>query len=251
MRGGARGGSAGSAVGADPSAAAWFAGLGQAPLAPHAQGIGQSLCDSGLTGCAGGSVGREGCSGGGRYAGADLPQPRLQLRVDSVATAGDCSGLRGLGGAGGDGAAGAGQLCGPGGLVVRVDGRRGIGVPRQAVAPVALPGAGHVRGQDLVRRGADVLAGGDADVPAVRGGHRHVAEQLVPLGELVARLALVGADGAGVESADVGQQGCDFAAVHGQPSVPVGSSRAASRAAVWASVRVMPPGTAVFLPGTA
>ena len=69
--------------------------------------------------------------------------------------------------------------------------------------------------------------------------------------ELVAGLALVGADGAGVESADVGQQGGDFAAVHGQPSVPVGSSRAARRAAVWASARVMPPGTERPLPGTA
>ncbi|MGC0400330.1 hypothetical protein RKD27_002974 [Streptomyces sp. SAI-126] len=96
-----------------------------------------------------------------------------------------------------------------------------------------------------------MLAGGDSGVPAVRGGHRHVAEQLVPLGELVAGLALVGADGAGVESADVGQQGGGFAAVHGQPSVPVGSSRTASRAAVWASARVMPPGAAVALPGTA
>ena len=179
--------------------------------------VGLPLRDGGLAGGSGGPVRREGRARGGRDAGADLPQPRLQLGVDPVATAGDRPGLCGLRGAGGDGASGADQLGGPGGLVVRVDGRRGIGVPGQAVAPVALPGTGDVRGQDLVRRVADVLAGDDAGVPAVRGGHRHVAEQLVPLGELVAGLALVGADGAGVESADVGQQGGDFAAVHGQP----------------------------------
>ncbi|MCZ0990387.1 hypothetical protein O1M54_41130 [Streptomyces diastatochromogenes] len=84
----------------------------------------------------------------------------------------------------------------------------------------------------------------------MRRGQWYVAEQLVPLGELVAGLALVGADGAGVESADVGQQGGDFAAVHGY-SVPVGSSRAARRAAVWASARVMPPFGAEPLQGTA
>ena len=124
-----------------------------------------------------------------------------------------------------------------------------VGVPVQAVAPVALPGARDVRGQDLIRREADVLPGGDAGVPAVRRAQGYVAEQFVPLGKLVAGLALVGADSAGVESADVGQQGGDFAAVHGY-SVPVDSSMAASRAAVWASARVMPPAWAGPLPGS-
>ncbi|GAB2804061.1 hypothetical protein GCM10027073_40810 [Streptomyces chlorus] len=76
-------------------------------------------------------------------------------------------------------------------------------------------------------------------------------EQFVPLGDLVTGLARAGADGAGVEAADVGQDGGDFVALQGGYSVPVGSSRAASRAAMCASERVMPVAEAGAPPGRA
>ena len=251
-RGGSGAGGAGAVPrappsGADPPTAAWLADLGLAPLAPDTEGVGLALRDGSFARRAGGPVRGKGGSGGGRYAGAYLPQPRLQVGIDPAV--GDGPVLRGLSAAGGHGVPSAGQLGGPGSLVVRVDGRCRVRVSDQAVAPVALPRSCDVRRQDLVRRDPDVLPRGGAGVPAVRRGHRYVAEQLVPRGELVAGLALVGADGAGVESADVGEQGGDFAAVHGYS--PVGSSRAASKAAVWASARVMPPGWAVPLPGRA
>jgi hypothetical protein len=105
---------------------------------------------------------------------------------------------------------------------------------------VRAPFAGEVHGEDRVRGVEDVGSYGLADVPAVGGGAGYVVEQLVPLGDLVTGFARAGADGAGVEAAGVGQDGGDFVSFQGGYSVPVGSSRAASRAAMCASVRVMP-----------
>ena len=107
------------------------------------------------------------------------------------------------------------QFGPPGGRVVRVGGRSGVGVPVEAVAPVGAPLAGDVHWQDRVRGVEDVSPYRLADVPAVGGGEGHVAEQLVPLGDLVTGLARAGADGAGVEAADVGEDGGDFASVQG------------------------------------
>src|SRR5690606_3159020 len=72
VRGGARRDGAYSVVGADPAAAARLADRGQAPLASHAQGIGQPLRDGGFACCPGGPERCESGAGGGRYAGANL-----------------------------------------------------------------------------------------------------------------------------------------------------------------------------------
>ena len=50
----------------------------------------------------------------------------------------------------------------------------------------------------------------------VVGGGWHVAQQLVPLGDLVTCLARAGPDRAGVEAADVGEDGGDFTSFHGE-----------------------------------
>jgi len=83
------------------------------------------------------------------------------------------------------------------------------------------------------------------------GGEGHVVKQLVPLGDLVTGFVRASAGGAGIEAADVGQGGGDFASFQGSYSVSVGSSRAASRAAMCASVRVMPVGEVGAPPGRA
>ncbi|MFJ3039775.1 MULTISPECIES: hypothetical protein [Streptomyces] len=80
-----------------------------------------------------------------------------------------------------------------------------------------------------------------ANIPAVGGGEGDVVERLLPLCDPVMGIARARADGAGGEAPDVGEDGGDFTSVQKAAySVPVGSSRAASSAAMGAVIAAMP-----------
>jgi hypothetical protein len=148
---------------------------------------------------------------------------------------------RGGGVADGDRVPGVEQLGTPGNRIVGVGGGGGIGVPVKAVASVGTPPADDVHGQDRVRRFEDVGPYRLANIPAVGGGEGDVVERLLPLCDPVMGIARARADGAGGEAPDVGEDGGDFTSVQKAAySVPVGSSRAASSAAMGAVIAAMP-----------
>ncbi|MDQ1038579.1 hypothetical protein QFZ75_004995 [Streptomyces sp. V3I8] len=203
----------GTAVETHASSAAGLALGGVAPLARNAEGIGVSLGDGGFAGGSGRPVPGE-LGAGGRWD-ARTEGAQAVFEVGARVAAGDLPVGRRRGRAGGDRVPGGEEFCTPGSFVVRAGGRSGVGVPSQAVTAIGPPCADDVHRKDRVRGVEDVGPYRLADVPAVGSGQGYVAEQFVPLGDLVAGLAGGGPDRAGVEAADVGEDGGGFARVQG------------------------------------